>query len=94
MSASPATLGHRRALRFWGWGYADEVLDADEETRLADLVSLLGGGSPVAAPTLADFTLPAPRITPPASLQDICSASPYERLSHALGKSLADSLRR
>lgn len=93
MSASPATLGHRRTLRFWGWGYADEELNAAEEARLAELVSLMGGGSPVVPPELSDFKLPSPRISPPAALQGICSALPYDRLSHALGKSLADSLR-
>jgi alkyldihydroxyacetonephosphate synthase len=87
------TLGHRRALRFWGWGYADEHLDTAEEARLADLVTLVGGGAAIALPRLNDVSLAPSRGSPPDALRAICSATPYDRITHALGKSLADSLR-
>tara|TARA_R110002074_G_scaffold355895_1_gene527940 strand:- start:5609 stop:7306 length:1698 start_codon:yes stop_codon:yes gene_type:complete len=93
VSGAADTLSHRRALRFWGWGYADEHLDAAEEARLADLVTLMGGGAAIALPLLNDVALAPSRGSPPDALRAICSATPYDRITHALGKSLADSLR-
>lgn len=93
MSGAVDTFGHRRALRFWGWGYADEHLDTAEEARLADLVTLMGGGTAIALPLLNDVPLAPSRGSPPDALRAVCSATPYDRITHALGKSLADSLR-
>jgi alkyldihydroxyacetonephosphate synthase len=88
------TLGHRRRLRFYGWGYADEELAPEEITRLGNLTGLLGAaGDPVPLPTLEDFELPAPRVQPGAVLADICSATPYDRITHGYGKSFGDLLR-
>jgi alkyldihydroxyacetonephosphate synthase len=91
----PHTLAHRRPLRFWGWGYADENLTPDEEARVRASAARAIGHAPQegAEPTLADFDLPAPRVAPPAALQAIVSATPYDRLTHALGKSFADVVR-
>ncbi|HEY7774938.1 MAG TPA: FAD-binding oxidoreductase [Kineobactrum sp.] len=90
----PDTLGHRRELLFWGWGYADERLLPDEEKRLQELVvAVSGGAGAVTAPVLEDFALPAPRGKPPAALAGLFSASVYDRLTHAYGKSFADGVR-
>ncbi|MDO8863300.1 FAD-binding oxidoreductase [Haliea sp. E1-2-M8] len=90
----PESLAHRRELRFWGWGYVDEELAPAEETRLTELVALTTGGSAaVTAPRLEEFSLPAPRGRPPVALASICSATPYDRLTHAYGKSFADGVR-
>ncbi len=92
--ALPETLAHRRELRFWGWGYADEELTPEEEARLAQLVAMTtGAAEAVLPPQLAEFSLPAPRGRPPAALASICSATPYDRLTHAYGKSFADGVR-
>jgi len=90
-----ATLSHRRRLRFWGWGYADEGLTPDEEARVRAGAARAIGHAPVedAEPVLADFSLPAPRVSPPQALSGIISATPYDRLTHALGKSFADVVR-
>lgn len=89
-----ATLGHRRELRFWGWGYADEELEAAELERLQLLATRLGGGKAAAAvPRLDEYDLAPSRIKPPAKLASILSATPYDRIVHAYGKSFADMVR-
>ena len=95
MSQSSGTLAHRRRLRFWGWGYADEGLSADEEARVRGAAARAIGHAPQAGaePVESDFALPAPRVAPPTALQAIVSATPYDRLTHALGKSFADVVR-
>jgi len=93
-TALKATLGHRRKLRFWGWGYADESLTPTELQRLQHLASRLGGSDRLgAAPRLEQYTLPAPRIPTPENLAAVLSAMPYDRISHAYGKSFADLVR-
>jgi alkyldihydroxyacetonephosphate synthase len=88
------TLGHRKELCFWGWGYADEQLSDREVGRLREMAGLLGGGSePGPAPRVEEFDLPAARISAPPGLADIVSTTPYDRLTHACGKSFADLVR-
>ncbi len=88
------TLSHRGKLRFYGWGYADEHLSADEEARVRAAAGRFGGDLvEVTAPRESDFDLRAPRIAPPAALASIVSATPYDRLVHSLGKSFADVAR-
>ena len=89
-----ATLGHRRELRFWGWGYADEELEPVELERLKRLAAGLGGGKAAATvPRLDEYDLPAPRVKLPEKLASMLSATPYDRVTHAYGKSFADLVR-
>ncbi|MBP6700081.1 MAG: FAD-binding oxidoreductase [Halioglobus sp.] len=89
-----ATLGHRRELCFWGWGYADAGLTANEQSRVQQLAAQLGAGvTPGPAPRLEDFHLRAPRIAAPAALQSILSSTAYDRVTHGYGKSFADLVR-
>jgi alkyldihydroxyacetonephosphate synthase len=89
-----ATRGHRKELRFWGWGYADEELLPAELQRLRQLASRLGAGGDVgASPRLEDYDLPRPRVVVPQHLAGLMSATPYDRISHAYGKSFADLVR-
>jgi len=89
-----ATLGHRRELCFWGWGYADAGLTAAEQAHVQKLAGQLGAGvTPGAPPRLEDFDLRAPRIAAPAALQSILSCTPYDRITHGYGKSFADLVR-
>jgi len=89
-----STGGHRRLLRFWGWGYADEELVPAELARLKLLASGLGGGDHHAgSPRLQDYAIPEPRIKARPTLSAIVSASPYDRISRAYGKSFADMTR-
>jgi alkyldihydroxyacetonephosphate synthase len=93
--ADSATLSRRRRLRFYGWGYADEVLSPEEEDRVRGVARRFGVAAPVEtpAPRESDFDLRAPRVAVPAALQPMISASPYDRLTHSLGKSFADIVR-
>ena len=89
-----ATLSRRRKLRFYGWGYADDVLSADEEARIRQSATRYGGGAvEISAPREADFDLRAPRVAPPAALASLISTTPYDRLTHSYGKSFADIVR-
>ncbi|MCX7893191.1 MAG: FAD-binding oxidoreductase [Burkholderiales bacterium] len=89
-----ATLSRRPLRRFWGWGLADARLDARELAKVKAMVEALD--VPFAQPPVPqahDFALPAPRVTPPASLAAMFSAAPLDRLNHAGGKSYADLAR-
>ncbi|WP_315785453.1 FAD-binding oxidoreductase [Bradyrhizobium sp. SZCCHNPS1003] len=90
----PATLSSLPEKRFWGWGYLDDGLTAAETAAARRLVQALGRPGPdLAAPRLDEFALRAPRKPAPDALQDILSATPYDRLTHAYGKSFADVAR-
>ena len=85
-----------RPLKGWGWGYADEGLDADEvEGVVAHVCGRLGFAVPdaVAAPGADDFALPKVRISPPDSLAALCTSAPIERAAHTYGKSFLDYAR-
>ena len=88
------SLGHRRKLCFWGWGYEDEALTAPEVEHLREMAKMLGvSGDTIAEPQLAEFDLPAPRVAAPAKLARILSDRPYDRITHGYGKSFADLVR-
>jgi alkyldihydroxyacetonephosphate synthase len=93
--AESATLSRRKRLRFYGWGYADEALTPEEEARVRGAVQRFGVAAPVEtpAPLERDFDLRAPRLAVPAALESLVSATPYDRLTHSLGKSFADVVR-
>lgn len=89
------TKSARPPRRFWGWGHeSDELLPA-ELAIVRGLMARLGIASSTlpTPPVTTDFALPAPRIAPPTSLADSFSDLPRDRLSHACGKSFADSVR-
>ena len=89
-----ATLSRRPLRRFWGWGVACEHLTQEESARIGMMVQMLGGQiTDRTEPQVSDFTLPAPRIAPPAALAAMFSDTPLDRLNHALGKSYADLAR-
>src|SRR4051812_32844558 len=92
MPADPNT----RRLKFWGWGHEDQQPPPDEVAATAAAAREHLGFEPAEVeqpPRLEDLELPPPRIEPPASLAPICSSDPYERASHAYGKSYRDIVR-
>ena len=83
-------------MKFWGWGYADEAVSADEVGPVVShITGQLGvlGVKPVAAPRLEDIELKGPRVSVPGSLADICSIEHYDRVVHTYGKSFIDYAR-
>ncbi len=85
-----------RRLKHWGWGYEDEQLSPQQVRDAAAFVTKqLGFGSTdVDTPApLADLSLPAPRLQPPASLEVICFSDDYERALHSYGRSYGDVLK-
>ena len=85
-----------RALKFWGWGYADELLSEAETKRLDAIYARrfgVDGFQATAVPTIDEFELPPARLQPPAALAGICTSEPLERLIHAYGKSYPDIVR-
>jgi alkyldihydroxyacetonephosphate synthase len=89
-----ATLSRRKPLRFFGWGYAEEGPSPEEEARVRDTARRYGvATAEVPEPKESEFDLRAPRIAAPATLKDIVSTTPYDRLVHAYGKSFADIAR-
>ncbi|HVE04453.1 MAG TPA: FAD-binding oxidoreductase [Rhizomicrobium sp.] len=88
-----ATLSRRRKLRFYGWGYADEALSPEEESRTRDLIKRFGSTVEIAPPRETEFELRSPRVTVPQALAPLVSTTPYDRLVHSYGKSYADIVR-
>ena len=85
-----------RKRKFWGWGYEDAGPDEDQAIRIARMAAdRLGIGELrlAPAPRIDDVTLPPPRIVPPRLLQDLASASSFDRASHTYGKSYRDIVR-
>jgi alkyldihydroxyacetonephosphate synthase len=83
-------------MKFWSWGREGEGLDAQESAGLLGATAeLLGApeGTTLTLPSVSDFDLPAPRISPPDSLAKLCTSDPKDRLIHAYGKSFADAAR-
>jgi alkyldihydroxyacetonephosphate synthase len=85
-----------RTLKFWGWGYEGDELDAAATDALlrtfADGLGITPSGE-IATPRVEDIDLPAPRLTPPGTLSSICTSDPFERILHAFGQSQPDSIR-
>jgi len=90
-----ATLSQRPGLRFWGWGFEHEVLGAAEEQRLEAMARTLapGGFRVVAPPCAEEYQFAEPALRVPEALAPLVSATPYDRLTHAFGKSWADGAR-
>lgn len=90
------TKSHRKPLRFWGWGYADEHLYDEEHQRIEAIVQTFvpEGCIEIEPPTEADFDLPPSRLDElPEELQPLISTTTYDRLVHSYGKSYADLIR-
>jgi len=85
-----------KKLKYWGWGYEGDGLDAPAtEALLATFADGFGirPSDDGAFPTLDAIALPPPRIQPPANLAGLCSSAAYERALHAFGQSQPDSIR-
>ncbi len=86
----------KKTLKYWGWGYDSDGLNAGETQELLGTFANGYGIRPTdngVFPPLEEVVLTAPRLTPPTSLAKICSFEKYERVLHAFGQSQPDSIR-
>ena len=86
--------GERR--KHWGWGAesAQPNRQALEAMRPLAQERLGFGGEEVTEPVpLDEVELPVSRVSPPASLAEICADDTHSRASHALGKAYRDIVR-
>jgi alkyldihydroxyacetonephosphate synthase len=85
-----------RRLKFWGWGYEDQGPNPEQQKRMAERMAArfgLSGLEILAPPKIEELDLRAPRISPPDSLEAICSIDAYDRAAHTYGKSFRDKVR-
>ena len=85
----------KKKLKFWGWGYEGDGLGDVEEEKLKSFyfdrfAVEFTDGQP---PALDKIDLSKPGLSPPASLEAICTSEPHARLLHTYGKSYPDSVR-
>ncbi|KHL15613.1 alkyldihydroxyacetonephosphate synthase [Mumia flava] len=81
---------------WWGWGVQEQALDAEEVSALERRVATLAAGHDLTAhepPTPSDELLPPVRVTPPGSLEALCTSDPRERAAHTHGKAFRDVVR-
>jgi len=82
--------------KFWGWGREGEGLSRAELEELgATFAGRFGldGVRKQQPPRIEELDLAAPRLTPPESIAALLSADPYDRVSHAYGRSFRDLVR-
>jgi len=85
-----------RRRKHWGWGHEDDQLGPAELARTAAFVSAhlgFGSGDPEPFVPLSEVTLPAPRLTAPPGLAEVCATDTHERARHAYGSSYRDVVR-
>ena len=82
--------------KFWGWGFADQILSKEEEAGVENRIAQNFGLSEIDAlpiPIAEEIDLNKPRVQIPDTLKDILSDDHLERLNHAYGKSFPDVAR-
>jgi alkyldihydroxyacetonephosphate synthase len=86
--------GQRRS--WWGWGWQDQALTAEQAGNLGSAVAARLGRDDIVvrpAPRLEDLDLPPTRLSPPTALAGLCSTSVEDRAGHTYGKSFRDVVR-
>lgn len=80
---------------WWGWGNVEDAVGGAELDALLGRVRALMPGELTdhEPPSIASLDLPGPRVTPPASLAELCSSDPADRAAHAHGKAFRDVVR-
>ncbi len=96
MATQDAGTGSKRRRNFWGWGWDDEAIPAEQQAAIGALLAARLGitpGEPIPPPRIEEIALRAPRVAAPDSLAAILSASPLDRASHTYGKAFRDIVR-
>lgn len=92
--APPAAIAKRRS--FYGWGFEEDAVSAEELGWFESAWSKLFGVSrfdPAPMPVESEIALRAARVAIPTSLQGFCTSDKYERLFHCYGRSVHDLAR-
>lgn len=82
--------------KFWGWGVEGAGPSPEQCEGIAKTLAARLGADlepALAPPRIEELELPAPRVAPPDSLADLCSADPLERAGHHYGKAYRDVVR-
>ena len=82
--------------KFWGWGFADQILSKEEEAGVENRIAQNFGLSEIdtlPVPVAEEIDLNKPKVQIPDTLKDILSDDHLERLNHAYGKSFPDVAR-
>jgi alkyldihydroxyacetonephosphate synthase len=85
-----------RRRSWWGWGWEDAALGADQAKNLAAALGQRFGAADLeihAPPDLAQIELPRSRVSPPEALMSVCTDDRRERAAHTYGKSYRDVVR-
>jgi alkyldihydroxyacetonephosphate synthase len=86
-----------RRRNHWGWGYEDQRFSPEQVGATASgLATHLGLAERVEVEdpvAIEAVKLPAPRVSPPAALAELCADDTHARASHAWGKSYPDVVR-
>ncbi len=85
-----------RTRSWWGWGWEDEALSAEQQQGLAAAVAGRLGRNDVEVRTparLDELDLRPPRVEPPPALAALCSTDRRDRAAHTYGKSYRDVVR-
>ena len=82
--------------KFWGWGFADQILSKEEEAGVENRIAQNFGLNEIDAlpiPVAEEIELKDPRVKIPDTLKEVFSDDHVERLNHAYGKSFPDVAR-
>jgi len=85
-----------RERKFWGWGYADELLTDEEDKNIEQRILnnfSLSEVETIPVPKAKDIELQKSKISSPSSLKNLLSSDHLERLNHSYGKSFPDLAR-
>jgi len=86
----------RARRKFWGWGLEGAGPAPDQIAGIARTLCARFPGSELRfrpPPRLEEVVLPAPRLSPPPALANLCSSEAYDRAGHCYGKSFRDVVR-
>ena len=92
----PRTPQQATRRKFWGWGLEGEGLTPSEIEQLGGTFAGRWGidaARVLEPPRVDELDLPAPRLSPPASLEAAFSTEPHERAVHTYGRSFRDVVR-
>ncbi|PWU57014.1 FAD-binding oxidoreductase [Micromonospora sp. S4605] len=81
---------------WWGWGHVEDAVTGAEAAALTDRVRALLPDAELTAhvpPPVAELGLRPPRVAPPPTLAQLCSAEDTDRAAHAHGKAFRDVVR-